>query len=371
MSDSVQHVLDGLDRLQANDPELLEMQIRVDHLPLKLTTQLMRTLATNSTLTTLDIAVNKIAPSRILLLGKALEQNTTLTTLNLNKCQIFSNGACIIGKALETNATLTSLRLRHNEIDEGGAWALTCALRTNATLTELDLGDNRIEPDDACGFDQVLRTSTVLKKLVLDHNRIAANGLNAIIETLETNTTLTWLDLSHNHIDEDVLIKLGRSLEHNSTLTALDIASYGRSSGVAERAIAKALVKNTTLVRFLCACSNPDIRRFVDANARLAKERHAFMRCWVRAQRASDPRAPLFDLPKELAGVITRSVRRVVYDNYHYHRIASETLRHICLTSASMKDSPLTKFYQDVPVHGEKRTSSDAQLPPPPAHRRN
>ena len=209
---------------------------------------LAHAMATNSTVTKLDLAGNRIRVSGAASLAKAVEINSTLTTLDLSMNEIGDSGAAALAKALEINSTLTTLDLFGNEIGDSGAAALAKAVEINSTLTELDLCNNEIGESGAAALAKAVEINSTLTKLNLSHNRIGDSGAAALAKTVEINSTLTKLDLRSNTICDSGAAALAKAVEINSTLTELDLWSNGiGDSGAA--ALAKAVEINSTLTK--------------------------------------------------------------------------------------------------------------------------
>ena len=208
----------------------------------------------NSTLTTLLLSHNPIGESGAAALAKAVEINSTLTTLLLSHNRIGESGAAALAKAVEINSTLTTLLLSHNRIGESGAAALAKAVEINATLTILDLSDNGIGDSGAVAVAKAVEINLTLTTLLLSHNRIGESGAAALAKAVEINATLTILDLSDNGIGDSGAVALAKAVEINSTLTTLDLSENKiGDSGVA--ALAKAVEINLTLTTLDLRCN--------------------------------------------------------------------------------------------------------------------
>ena len=85
-------------------------------------------LATNSTLTTLDLNSNKVGPVGAGRLAEALAINSTLIILDLSFNKVGDEGAGRLAEALATNSTLTTLNLYQNQVGDEGAGRLAEAL---------------------------------------------------------------------------------------------------------------------------------------------------------------------------------------------------------------------------------------------------
>ena len=202
----------------------------------------------NSTLTTLDLSANGIGDSGAAAMAKAVEINSTLTELDLIFNKIGDSGAAALAKAVEINSTLTQLYLRDNRIGDSGAASLAKAVEINSTLTELDLWSNGIGDSGAAAMAKAVEINSTLTQLYLRDNRIGDSGAAAMAKAVEINSTLTTLDLSENGIGDSGAAALAKAVEINSTLTTLDLSANGiGDSGAA--ALAKAVEINSTLTQ--------------------------------------------------------------------------------------------------------------------------
>jgi len=171
-----------------------------------------------------------------------------------------------------------------------------------------------------------------------------------------------------------LLNKLGQSLERNSTLTSLNVGPHCGNDELDESAIAKALRTNTTLVD-AGVFRRLDINETLAMNAAVANNKRELYtnltRCWVRAQRETDPRALLCDVPRELIDVIVSSLRRETRGADRYSGFTCHISRDACLAAISVGGSAALRSFRDDSASHAKRTATDAQLLPPAASRSN
>ena len=95
-----------LERIKANDPALIELNLGYEHLKESDIQPLVEALTQNTTLTTLYLGGNRIGDTGANVIALALKDNTTLTTLYLGSNQIGATGANAIALALKDNTTL-------------------------------------------------------------------------------------------------------------------------------------------------------------------------------------------------------------------------------------------------------------------------
>ncbi|XP_068700177.1 NLR family CARD domain-containing protein 3-like isoform X2 [Montipora foliosa] len=215
---------------------------------------LAHAMATNSTVTKLDLLYYGIGESGVAALAKAVEINSTLTRLHLSHNGIGDSGAAALAKAVEINSTLTELDLPYNRIGYSGAAALAKAVEINSTLTELDLSGNGIGDSGAAALAKAVEINSTLTELYLRVNRIGDSGAAALAKAVEINSTLIYLDLSVNEIGDSGAAALAKAVEINSTLTKLDLSENRiGDSGAAE--LAKAVAINSTLTKLDLSCN--------------------------------------------------------------------------------------------------------------------
>ncbi|XP_068687308.1 NLR family CARD domain-containing protein 3-like isoform X2 [Montipora foliosa] len=209
---------------------------------------LAHAMATNSTVTKLDLSGNGIGYSGVAAVAKAVETNSTLTQLYLPDNGMGDSGAAALAKAVEINSTLTELDLSANGIGDSGAAALAKAVGINSTLTELYLLSNKIGDSGAAALAKAVEIYSTLTRLSLYSNKIGDSGAAALAKAVEINSTLTRLCLSKNGIGDSGAAALAKAVEINSTLTQLYLSYNGiGDSGAA--ALAKAVEINSTLTK--------------------------------------------------------------------------------------------------------------------------
>ena len=163
-----------LNRIRANDPQLTHLNLSNKGLTYWNIIELCYVLASNATLTSLDVSSNQIGDAG----AQALAANTTLTSLDVSYNQIGGAGA----QALAANSALTALNVSSNHIGGAGAQALAA----NTTLTALNVRGNNIG--------------------------------NAGAQALAANTTLTALDVRGNNIGNATLLLLKNAIIRNKQL---------------------------------------------------------------------------------------------------------------------------------------------------------
>lgn len=132
-----------------------------------------------------------------------LNNDPNTTTLDLSNSAVFqmkSQEFCDqIGEALATNTTITDLNLSKNEITDMGVSSIVKGLTVNKSLITLNLEGNRIRSEGAEEISKGLAQNTTLRSISLfNQTNTKAFGdatLQAFIDMFETNVTLlkiTW-----------------------------------------------------------------------------------------------------------------------------------------------------------------------------------
>lgn len=138
-------------------------------------------LATNTTLTQLNMTSNWLGHCGLEAFCGALCANTTLTELNLTDNMLGQADGQLLPGVLRRNSTLTSLDIGFNELGHGGSVALAAALAGEATsLTSLDLRNNGLGDVDGRALLRTVAVNSVLTRLNLDNNSIGAETLRRL-----------------------------------------------------------------------------------------------------------------------------------------------------------------------------------------------
>lgn len=222
-----------LNRIKANDPSLVHLNLSNSGLRDMDILKLCRAMTDNTVLKSLDVSRNKITDVGVKELAtttlekldisyntditaqgiKCFNNNKTLTTLITTDIHLGTNGAI----ALANNKTIKTLILNRCYIGPEG----TKALAANSTLTALDLMSNWIGNSGA----QALAVNLNLDKLNLNFNHIGDVGTQAFA----SNTNLTELHLENNTISTPInlLIKetIKRNISEKNTLTLYAFSS--------------------------------------------------------------------------------------------------------------------------------------------------
>ena len=245
--------------------------------------KLKQMLATNKSLSVLDLSecgINDVSAQHI---ASGVMENKTLQALSINSDQLKSDGAGYILQSLQQNETLKILRIfslhiqitstpltlsvatgfdnKHSlsllvssfvrnttmeklqmftgigvldlsgcSITDAEVEKIAAGLTSNSSLKELDLSENKITSIGAAHIFRSLEHNVSLDKLLLSCNSQLGLGNNEMFtsslqQMLTTNKSLLVLDLSHCGITDEIMKYIGAGLTKNKSLTALNIDS--------------------------------------------------------------------------------------------------------------------------------------------------
>ena len=123
--------------------------------------------------------------------------------INVNFNNLGKDVGFRIMSALATNDTLTSLNMGNTELDQRGICALAIALRSNTTLRSVDISSPRlfsISEEATVHLAQALCENHTVEELSLAKHGTQDFGAEWLARALEANRGLTRLDLSGNKI---------------------------------------------------------------------------------------------------------------------------------------------------------------------------
>lgn len=160
--------------------------------------------------------------------------------LGMTKMRLGEEGGAAVGMVLATNTSVTSLNLHQNGLGEVGGTAIAEALKVNTALEFINLGANELGEVGGAAFAEVLKVNKVLTSINLRMNSL---GGEKIAEALKVNTVLTSVNLSMNELNEVGGAAIASALESNTTLLEVDVSRNFMPDAV-EAAIEAAVEKN-------------------------------------------------------------------------------------------------------------------------------
>jgi len=241
-------------------------------------------LATNRSLTKLDLRCCDIGVDGAARIFEALASNSTLTELDLGVPPVGGGSRNRVGlkavkqlsSTLEINRTLRTISLNSNGM--GAACSLTFAqgFAANTTLQSLDLSLNQLEDEGVVHFCKALETGGCLEQLKLSNNCISNSGASSIAQAIQKcQIMLQVLDLSYNKIGAKAATSLGQALSANSLLSTLQLdhnelgplGGAGIAQGLLSKSLTTLTLGNNSLGDAGCLaiakvlCSSPNIKK--------------------------------------------------------------------------------------------------------------
>ncbi|RLN93019.1 hypothetical protein BBJ28_00012600 [Nothophytophthora sp. Chile5] len=182
-------------------------------------------LASNTTVTKLQLKECKLTDAHVAALGAALKQNKTVTELDLSDNQLTSAACASLAEGLQANRTLKVLRLGNNRCQDAGAVLLADALASqNTSLVYLELSNNGLS---GAGMTPLLDSKSV-KELHLFNNSLG-EGLLELLPALKANAVLETFDIGANQLHGELSIALFAALHSHPSLRTLEMG--GNSLG--------------------------------------------------------------------------------------------------------------------------------------------
>lgn len=172
--------------------------------------------------------------------------NSTLRCLGLSQSCI---GPAHLGKFLASNSTLTKLDVSSNPLMNTDLSGFIQGVIKNTTLISLKLANNKIT--DARSLVQLISCSTSLARLNANKNPLSEEGLHSLLQALSDNTSLTAFSALQSHDFSYISFEheIADLFNRNTTLKSLDI-NLSRSMIINSELVYRAAVTNPTLSYF-------------------------------------------------------------------------------------------------------------------------
>ncbi|ROJ44599.1 Leucine-rich repeat-containing protein 45 [Anabarilius grahami] len=150
---------------------------------------LLTGLCSNTTVKVLDLKGNNMRGTGAEALGQLLVRNKMLRRLVLewNALGMWEEGFAVFCEGLASNTSLTQLDLRNNQINHQGAAELCVALKRNSTLQELDVRWNNMGLLGGRSLLEGVQQNRTLLKLEMAGNNIPSDTLRAIEQSMNHN----------------------------------------------------------------------------------------------------------------------------------------------------------------------------------------
>ncbi len=122
-----------------------------------------------------------------------------VTSLHLASVRLGEAGAAYLSQFLATNSSLTVLDVSNNDIGDAGIMIIAQALRLNGTLQSIDISDNNIGPEGASHMASFLPSNTALTTIKLSRTNsrlknIGEEGAKHIGLLLAQNSAITSIE---------------------------------------------------------------------------------------------------------------------------------------------------------------------------------
>lgn len=152
-----------------------------------------------SSLTYLDLHGNPLRDEGISSLARLVGSGTSckIATLNLQLVGMSSRGASFLGDALASNVSLTKMNISSNNIEASGSEKLSMGLRFNKTITDLNMRQCGLCSEGIAHIANMLQYNRSLTTLNLSSNAIDDDGATSLAATIAINKSLQTLDLSN------------------------------------------------------------------------------------------------------------------------------------------------------------------------------
>ncbi|KAG7390661.1 Leucine-rich repeat-containing protein 34 [Phytophthora pseudosyringae] len=172
------------------------------------------------------------------------KENCSLTTMQLSFNGMESASSAFFD-ALATNTSVTKLQLKECKLSDEHVAALAAALTQNATLAEVDLSDNELTQAACASLANGLRENKALKILRINNNKGQDEGAALLADVLAAhNTTLTYLDMGNNGLTGIGMTPLLKA----QSLTQLHLFNNKLGEGLSE--LLPALLANSVIETF-------------------------------------------------------------------------------------------------------------------------
>ena len=172
----------SLAKILTGNSVLREVDISGNHLGDGGIKHLSETLPDAKSLKVLELEENSITDDGVLSLAETINESS-LERLNLNGNQI-GDAASSLFKHLASNETMTTLELNSNNISDKGATELASSLLDNETLLAVDLGENKVTNRGANDLLKVLRVNDTLEELELAGNASVTDEMMEMIQAV-------------------------------------------------------------------------------------------------------------------------------------------------------------------------------------------
>eukprot|EP00980_Cylindrotheca_fusiformis_P019277 scaffold6591_cov106-Cylindrotheca_fusiformis.AAC.7 len=164
--------------------------------------ELLQSVTTHPCLREVNISRNYCKTDGIRALSAVLSPSASCSLKSLDLSHQHTERAnkldiSLLAPALATNTTLTNLNLSFNRLNDTDVESIAGSLVRNQTLEELDLRANKIGIVGEQAIAEYLRTQPRLRKLFLFGNPLGEKGDAALLDAIAGNSTLEVLNLGY------------------------------------------------------------------------------------------------------------------------------------------------------------------------------
>jgi Ran GTPase-activating protein (RanGAP) involved in mRNA processing and transport len=184
-------------------------------------------IAQSRSLTDLQLRSYRAGDAVLGALAAALERSGCIRTLDLSYSDFGAAGAAALARLLASDrCTITSLDVAENKIQREGALALAEGLQANRSLTELNLGQNEMGEEGTAAVVSALRHNPhiCLRVLILAEGNINQRAAAALGETVQRSAALERLDVRNCSLTDETMATLAAGLGHCHSLNHLDVS---------------------------------------------------------------------------------------------------------------------------------------------------
>ncbi|KYQ99981.1 filopodin [Tieghemostelium lacteum] len=170
-----------------------------------------------------SLCANKISSSSINELCDRMETQPACNKLYLRYCDLGSKSILRIAKMMELNSTLTVIDLSMNKLNKAICISLGVAFSKNTSIEEVYLTQCQI------GFKEIgvllagLESNNHVKKIFLDVNPITKKGISYIAQLLNINTSIEVMTLRNINVTAKDILEFFRKLHTSVAINQLNI----------------------------------------------------------------------------------------------------------------------------------------------------
>jgi Ran GTPase-activating protein (RanGAP) involved in mRNA processing and transport len=183
--------------------------------------QIANALSVLTNVHSIHLSSNNIGKNGMIHLTRTLATNTTIHTLDLSYSTVYDDETSnSIIEMLRMNTTIHTIDLSSMRMNLGNPEIID-VLRENRTIHTINLSDNRLNEEDVVPFMNCFKSNTTIRNLNLSKMNLNLHAFTELCDVLRTNSTLTTLNISHNKMNDEKLQQLGRGLVFNNSIHTL------------------------------------------------------------------------------------------------------------------------------------------------------